>query len=206
MSYTIAPWNAPAWPIEPLRQRGVTVIELMVTIAVAAILIAIAIPSFATIFNSNRLAGSANELLATLQTARVEAIRRNLRTVVCRSDNGATCNTAAGNWGGWIAFVDTDNSSTFNAGDVLLSSTLVAASVKITASPAVSGASNQIIFRPDGMAHAASGILLAATIGVCIATTQPPQNARDVTIMSGSRLSIDTRNGGGACAAPADPT
>lgn len=199
-------WNKSALSIDQFRQRGVTIIELMVTIAVAAILIAIAIPSFSTVVNSNRLAGNANELLATLQTARVEAIRRNLRTVVCRSDNGTTCNTANGNWGGWIAFVDTDNSGSFNAGDVLLSSTIVATPVKITASPAVSGASSQIIFRPDGMAHEASGILLAATIGVCIATTQPPQNARDVTIMSGSRLSIDTRSGGGACAAPVDPT
>ena len=186
------------------RQLGVTVVELMIGLAVAAILLAVASSSFVAIFNANRLAGSANELLATLQSARIEALRRNQRTVVCRSDDGATCNTSAGDWGGWISFIDADRDGTFSAGDTLLRSNLVNAPLKITASPAVSGASNRIIFRADGMAHAASGTLLAATIGVCIPTGQPALNARDVSIASGSRVSVDPRNGAGACAAPAN--
>jgi type IV fimbrial biogenesis protein FimT len=186
------------------RQRGFTLMELIVTMAVAAILIAIAAPSFASIFNANRLSGTANELLATMQSARIEAIRRNARTVVCRSDNGSSCNTANGNWGGWISFVDVDSSGSFNAGDVLLRTNIVSAPVQVTASTAVSGASSQVVFRADGMAHAANGTLLVATIGVCIPTTLPKENARDVSIATGSRVSVALRNGGGACAAPAN--
>jgi type IV fimbrial biogenesis protein FimT len=186
------------------QQRGFTLMELIVTMAVAAILVAIAAPSFASIFNANRLSGTANELLATLQSARIEAIRRNARTVVCRSDDGASCNTANGDWGGWISYIDTDSSGSFNAGDVLLRTNIVAAPVIVTASPAVSGASSQVVFRADGMAHAADGTLLVATIGVCIPTTDPQQNARDVSIATGSRVSVALRDGGGACAAPAN--
>lgn len=190
------------------RQQGVTVVELMIGLAVAAILLAVASSSFVAIVNANRLAGTANELLATLQSARVEALRRNQRTVVCRSDDGTTCNAAVGDWGGWISFIDTNRDGIFNAGDdgfpVPLRSNIVAAPIRITGSPAVSGASNVIVFRADGMSHAAGGALLAASIGVCILTNQPVQNARDVSIASGSRISILPRNGAGACAAPPD--
>ena len=186
------------------RQLGVTVVELMIGLAVAAILLAVASSSFVAIFNTNRLVGTANELLTTLQSARVEALRSNQRTVVCRSDDGATCSASPGDWGGWISFIDADRDGTFSAGDTLLRSNIVNPPLKITASPAVSGASNVIVFRADGMSHAASGALLAATIGVCILTNQPVQNARDVSIASGSRISIGPRNGAGACAAPAN--
>ena len=190
------------------RQLGVTVVELMIGLAVAAILLAVASSSFVAIVNANRLAGTANELLATLQSARVEALRRNQRIVVCSSNDGATCNTPVGDWGGWISFIDTNRDGIFNAGDdgfpVPLRSNIVAAPIVITGSPAVAGAANSIVFRSDGMSHAATGALLVGTVGVCILTSQPVQNARDVSIFSGSRISIDPRNGAGACAAPPD--
>ena len=195
-------------PRQRLRALGFTLMELMVTLSVAAILLAIAAPSFTSIFNTNRLAGSANELLATLQSARIEAVRRNLRTVVCRSDDGSTCNTAGGNWGGWLAFVDTNANGVYDpgpvpTGDVLLRTNTIATPVVVNASPAVSGASSRIVFRPDGFAHAADGTLLVATIGVCIVTTQPTINARDVSMVSGSRVSVVTPSAArAACAAP----
>ena len=80
----------------PARQAGFSMIELMVTLAVLAILIAMAVPSFTSIINNNRLAAQANEVITSLQVARTEAIRRNERVTVCRSTDGATCSAAAG--------------------------------------------------------------------------------------------------------------
>lgn len=59
------------------REQGFTLIELVITLIVAAILIAVAIPSFRNLINSNRLTTAANATIAALNTARMEAIKRN---------------------------------------------------------------------------------------------------------------------------------
>lgn len=189
-------------------QSGFTLVELMVTVIVLAVVMAIGFPSFRYVTNSGRVTNPANELLATLQTARMEAIRRGQRTVVCRTDNAdaaaPTCVAAAGNWGGWLAFVDADRDGTLDVGEVVLRVTSVRAPAVANASPAISGASNQVVFRPDGLARTAAGALLAAQIRICVADTVPTENARDIAITAGSRLSVLRVNTGGACAAPAN--
>jgi len=63
--------------------RGFTLIELMVTVAVAAILLMVAVPSFKNMMLSNRLTAAANEMVGSINTARMEAIKRNTTTLVC---------------------------------------------------------------------------------------------------------------------------
>jgi len=117
------------------RVGGFTLIELMVAIVVAAILLAIAVPSFETTLNSGRLATASNELLVSLQTARIEAIRYNNRTSVCLSRNAGTANptcapAAATDATGWITFVDLNRNGTFEATDRLLRATTVPAALR----------------------------------------------------------------------------
>lgn len=82
--------------------RGLTIIELMLAIVVLGILIAIGVPSFQNATLGARLTAGANNLLASVQLARSEAIKRNLAVTVCASSDGATC-AAAGGWEqGWI--------------------------------------------------------------------------------------------------------
>ncbi|MBP7370617.1 MAG: GspH/FimT family pseudopilin, partial [Arenimonas sp.] len=69
------------------NQKGFNLIELIVALSVLSILVTLSIPSFTSLFNSNRLTANANEMLSTIQLARMEAVRRNARVVVCRSDN-----------------------------------------------------------------------------------------------------------------------
>ena len=77
--------------------------ELMVTIAIAAILIGIAIPSFTSTIASNRLTTSANELVTALNLARSEAVKRGQQVVVSKTGT---------NWeNGWQVFVDIDRST-----------------------------------------------------------------------------------------------
>lgn len=199
------------------RARGFTVIELMVTLAVAAIVISMAVPSFQSVVNGNKLAAGANELMASLQAARMEAIRRGQRAGVCfstKTNSGvdATCSNA--NVDGWIAFVDANGDGDFDkAGDTLIRVSTLGAGVVVSANPALGGVvvGKPIIFRPDGLARDEPGGggpgtgLLDAVVRLCIATTRPAANARDVEIASGSRVAITNFDGGGACAAPGNP-
>lgn len=84
--------------------RGFTLIELMLTIAVAAVLVTVAVPGMRDFVQNNRLAAQSNEFLTTLALARSEALKRGTPVTVCRSANGASC---GGSWAdGWIVFID----------------------------------------------------------------------------------------------------
>jgi type IV fimbrial biogenesis protein FimT len=167
-------------------QRGFTLIELMVTLAVAAILVAAAIPGFQSIVNSNRLAGASNELVAGLQTARMEAIRRGRRAVVCASANanaGASATCATTNLDGWIAFVDNSDpaNNTFDSvGDTLLRNSVLDGPVLVDGEASV-------VYRGDGLARESDGSTLMTDghIRIRIDTNHPATNVRCVDITTG---------------------
>ena len=82
--------------------RGLTLTELMITLAVAGILMVIGVPSFRNASLGSRLSAAANDLLASVQLARSEAIKRNVAVTLCASANGATCAGSGGWEQGWI--------------------------------------------------------------------------------------------------------
>lgn len=104
------------------RSAGFTLIELIITVMLAAIVLTIGVPSFRTaILNSTRVAQT-NELVGVLNLARSEAAKRGLRVVICRSSDGANCATDTTSiWeNGWIVFVDQNQDGQLNnAEDVI---------------------------------------------------------------------------------------
>ena len=184
------------------RNGGFTLVELMVTVAVLAIMAGLAVPSFQATINANRLTGSVNELVNALQTARMEAIRRNRRAAVCFSAttdaSTPTCSTTNPN--GWLVFVDADRNGAFGSGDTLLLKSKAATSVRIAGSPALGGG---VVYRADGLARDATGALLNGAADLCIVTTQPAENTRHLSIGSGSRISVTSATSAN-CTAPAD--
>jgi type IV fimbrial biogenesis protein FimT len=82
--------------------RGFTLIELMVAIMVLGILLGVAVPSFRDAALSSRLTAYANDLVASAQIARSEAIKRNAPVTLCASAVGAACDEGGGWEVGWI--------------------------------------------------------------------------------------------------------
>ena len=99
-----------------LPTTGFTLMELLVVVAITALLLGVAIPNMQSFFIGNRLVSGANDFVAALNTARSEAIRR--RGSVSLRKSSAT----SGDWGsaGWTMFVDSDADGTLDAGETTL--------------------------------------------------------------------------------------
>jgi type IV fimbrial biogenesis protein FimT len=117
---SVIPFICSFYPFVRNRNKysGFTLVELIVTLTIAGILLALVVPSFFTFLASNRLTTQANELMADLNMARSEAVKRANNAGVCASNGGTSC---SGTWqNGWIVFVDGDNSRTWTSGDTVL--------------------------------------------------------------------------------------
>ena len=98
---------------------GFTLIELVVTVAIAALLMGIAAPSFRdSVLNSQHIA-EYNDLMGSLRFARSEAIKRSSRTAVCARANDTACGS---NWSnGFLVFIDNgDNPGEVDADEEIL--------------------------------------------------------------------------------------
>ena len=103
-------------------QTGFSVTELMVVVAIVAVLLAIGVPSYRSVTNSYRLSAEVNGLLGDLQYARSEAIKTGQPVTTCVSTDGATCAGGGNvNWAnGWIVFTDPNANAAVGAGDTVL--------------------------------------------------------------------------------------
>ena len=137
---------------------GFTLIELMVTLAVAAILLTIAVPNMRTFIQNGHLNTQINDLIGDLSLARSEAIKRRTNVGICKSVNGIAC-AGGGDWrDGRAIFVDLNNNSTWEAGETILrfrEGLASAADTLTTNQP------DPIIFRPNG----ASSVSLGGPVG-----------------------------------------
>jgi type IV fimbrial biogenesis protein FimT len=117
--------NAPN-PLPHARRpsRGFTLMELMITIALGAVLVAIGAPTMGEMLRNGRLTSSANELLAALTLARSDAVKSQVPVSVC-SSNDATillpaCNNAGAGFRGYVVWQDPNTNYIVDAGETVL--------------------------------------------------------------------------------------
>lgn len=189
----------PAHPYRTTRREtGFTVVELAITLAVLAIVLAIGLPSMRDLITSNRLSGTTNEMLSLVQLAKIEAVRRNATVDLCPSTNGTTCGGT--NWTRVIVFSNGANQG-------VIRELQASPRLNVNVSTNISGFNSRIRFRPDGFAwrgDATAVQRLVARIQVCAPSPGPALNARNISL-SGARASAAPIAGGAACTtAPAN--
>ncbi len=108
------------YPPGLIRNRGMTAVELLFTMAIAALVMALAVPNFRDFVQNNRAAEEANALVGALALARSEAVTRGVPVTVCASTDNETC-AGDTDWStGWIVFTDADDRGEVNDDDVVL--------------------------------------------------------------------------------------
>jgi len=149
----------------PSRHRGVTLIELVAVLAIASVLLGSAIPSMRNVIAAIRVNAATEALVAGLQLARGESIKRNVRVVMCKSPDGSAC-AATGDWDqGWIIFADADgNADRAMTEAVIWRESAANANVRIFGNGNVA---NYVSFAPVGGTQLASGAFQAGTISIC---------------------------------------
>lgn len=136
----LRPRDAAGWPVPP--RRGFTLIELMVAVAIATILTYLAVPAMGSFIAAQRLRVMATDLYMALQTARSEAVKRNV---------SVTLDPLSGGWAAGWQLLDPAAPTGNPALDVWASS----GSASVTTTPA---ALAQVVFNANGRLSATSSI------------------------------------------------
>lgn len=175
--------------------RGFTLIELMVTIAVLAILLGVAVPSFNSIALSTKLGSYANSFVASANMARSEAIKRNAVITMCVSADGASCATTGGWEQGWMVACKTTSPSTACDGVgpnwiVFHRQQPVSSGFKI--SEASTPSVRSVSFMPTGVGAT------QAALTICRATPAVGTQQREVRLSATGRASV-TRTTSSTC-------
>ena len=188
---SFCPRHAPLARVAAARHdRGFTLVELMITLAVAVVLIMIAVPSFKTLTLSNKLTTTANDIVGALNIARMEAIKRNASTQLC--SNSATNNTSD--------TLGTACGTQIGAVYVLVGATATATAtqvgagtVGITTPLALTGNMAAVRFDGRGMGHA-PGITTPLTVLIADISTSAvsSNNHRCINLTAGSILVTTT--------------
>jgi type IV fimbrial biogenesis protein FimT len=181
------------------RSAGFSLIELMVALAVGAILTGIGVSSYKYVTNSNRVSTEVNSLLGDLMIARSEAIRQGVNVVVCPvSFSGTTpsCNAVSTWQGGWFIFADTNGNGAYDSGEQVIR---VQNAWTSTDTFSASDSAQSLTFNREGFATGLVSLTSHAYITITLHTT-PTNDQWTRCLQVGVYGALTTeRKGTGAC-------
>ena len=164
--------------------RGFTLVEMMVTLAVASTLIHTGVTSFQALLGNNRLTTQANLLMQSIVLARSEAIKRNTRVTLTKTGQ---------NWeDGWIAFVDGNANARLDDGEeLLITQSELPGNLLLTGNRNVR---DYISYTSRGRSEKINGAFQAGRLMLCDRHAQAtPEHARAIVISSSGRPRISRK-------------
>ena len=140
--------------------QGFTLIELMVTLAIAALSMLVAVPSLTAYKRNAELTSATNTLLAAINAARGEAMKRGMNALVVPTNNGTDWNT------GWVVFVDKDRSGTYsgNIDSTVLAQGALASYFNVTGNGSAAASAPYVMFDASGYSKIKGGGFGALTL------------------------------------------
>lgn len=200
----------PSWerrsrpPARHASAGGFSLIELMVTLTIVAVLLAAAAPAMSAYIQNHQLRSVSLNLAADIHYARSEAVKRKVQVVLCRSGNSAatspSCGGASNQWTtGWLVFASGDTNNTYQAGvDTLL-----------RIGPPIGGdrlnvitnaiSNNNLEYNPDGTTNESGG---TARFAVC--DDRGGTHGRQLNVPPHGRLDLERGSSAGPinCTSP----
>lgn len=166
----------------------------MVVLVIAAILLAVAVPSFQNLIKRNNVDSMQSKLASALSTARTEAASRNKVMTICPVNEGQTgCQDASGtvNWdAGWVIFEDDDRDAVVDTDETLIDVYVNSTDYTITAAPATA----------KSISFSSQGFLAGASTPALLKICDPDNEARYARglYVNSSGLVMKTRDTSGS--------
>jgi type IV fimbrial biogenesis protein FimT len=188
------------------RAGGFSLIELMVTIVVASILLAVAVPNLRTFMRRSAVTSEVNDLIADLQQARSTAVTTRSLVAICprtTSTSTVACGTANTYENGWIIYIPASSGATYAGDGTVNDKTLIRTTTAVTDISVRSLNGNVITFNQRGELSAGAdinfGICSKAKSSDTIGTSSQAAQGSMVTQASSGRTSSAAIAVGGAC-------
>ena len=173
-----------------IKQTGFSLIELLVTLAIAGILLAVGLPSFQDFMANSRMAEVNNSLVSSIQLARSQSVNKLQAAGVCTSnsplDDNATCDPGSGYQSGWIVYVDDNrNGSREMAEEIVHRQEPISAAFAFTPDAIYQ---NQIYFNDSGASVNPAGAPASGSVKLVYGNAL---KTRVITVSANGRVSTE---------------
>ncbi len=172
------------------KLKGFTLLELMVTIAIAVVLLTLAAPSFQELIRNNRTTTQANELITAFNLSRSEAIEQSEIITVCSSTDQIKC-AGSKDWAtGWIVFTDKNGDQIrdgANCGSATIDDCLIRVWGPVSGSAILTASASFIEFTIEGLVNPS----LTQTFTLKASSSCGTNDKRVITVTATGRTGVD---------------